>query len=436
VLFRSRRAAVWFLEGGGRSPEAAITVADDQSLRRRESELSSPTSTRPQTWMMVANPAEWSWSELFTATSMSYSYGKIRSHYPKIRIGDIIVGYESTPTKRVVALARVVGKFDPSSPDDGIRLEPLQEIPGGPTYGELSGDPILSMSEPIRLKCQGTLFALSPREADRMFELISASSMSSAPQHIPRPAQLTRLTFHPSYTYEDFVEGFRPVSRGDQGLQLELVDGIFKRVCRAATADPDQDFVLLIDEINRGNVPKIFGELITLLESDKRGLTVDLAQSGVSFAVPQNLFIIGTMNTADRSIHLLDTALRRRFGFIELLPDASTLSGANVNGLDLSLFLDELNARIRSDLGREHQIGHALFFEDGEILSSAEAFAAAFRHELLPLLQEYFYEDYARLFDLLGDVIDVDGARISPLVDDPDALIDALCEKFPQASAS
>mgnify|MGYP000554282951 CR=1 FL=1 len=241
--------------------------------------------------------------------------------------------------------------------------------------------------------------------------------------------RLTRVTFHPSYAYEDFVEGFRPVSSAEgQGLQLSLVDGIFKRVCLAAAADPANPYVILIDEINRGNIPKIFGELITLLEKDKRGLTVQLPQSGTSFAVPANVWLIGTMNTADRSIHLLDSALRRRFGFIELLPDPEVLTGASVGPLALDTFLERLNQEIRQRVGREKQLGHALLFDGADIVDSPEAFTAMFRHEILPLLQEYLYEDYKELAELLGPVIDAESERPSSLVDEPEALCAALAD--------
>ncbi len=219
-------------------------------------------------------------------------------------------------------------------------------------------------------------------------------------------------------------------------LDLVMVDGVFKRVCDAARAHPHTRYVVLIDEINRGNIPKIFGELITLIEKDKRGLTVQLPQSGVSFAVPPNVLIIGTMNTADRSVHLLDTALRRRFTFLELLPESDRLEGATAGALALDVFLDGLNEQIRRRFGREKQIGHAMFFHEAGIVDTPESFAAMFHFELLPLLQEYLYEDYGELKNILGDVIDAGAERVAADVeDDPAALCAKLAAKF-GASAS
>ena len=129
--------------------------------------------------------------------------------------------------------------------------------------------------------------------------------------------------FHPAYGYEDFIEGYRPELHEGR-MTFALRDGIFKQLCRDAEAQPERQFYLIIDEINRGDIPRIFGELLTVIEKDKRGKSVILPLSRSAFRVPPNVLLIGTMNTADRSIALLDTALRRRFGFVELMPDVSS----------------------------------------------------------------------------------------------------------------
>lgn len=242
-----------------------------------------------------------------------------------------------------------------------------------------------------------------------------------------RPAGfVTRVTFHPAYGYEDFIEGFRPVAGAD-GLRLALVDGVFKRVCAAAAADPEYPYLLLIDEINRGDLPKIFGELITLLEKDKRGLVVDLPQSGSAFTVPPNVYLLGTMNTADRSIRLLDSAIRRRFGWVELMPDVAVLEAANVGQVELGPLLDQINRRILLEMGRERQIGHSYFLDGGKPVDSEAALAAVIRHEILPLLQEYAYDDYTLLEKFLGPrIVDAARHRLHDLSDDD--LVDALRE--------
>lgn len=166
--------------------------------------------------------------------------------------------------------------------------------------------------------------------------------------------------------------------------------------------------VFIIDEINRGNISKIFGELITLIEPTKRigaseQLRVSLPYSGQKFGVPDNVYIIGTMNTADRSIARIDTALRRRFSFVEMLPESETLKGILVDGIDIAEMLDTLNKRITVLLDREHTIGHSYFLKPLRADPSIERLATIFENEIIPLLQEYFYDDYEKIQLVLGD---------------------------------
>jgi 5-methylcytosine-specific restriction protein B len=218
------------------------------------------------------------------------------------------------------------------------------------------------------------------------------------------------VTFHPSFTYEDFVRGIRPVRTAEDGTtQFRLVDGKFKQICDEAHANPSKRYALFIDEINRANIAKVFGELITLIEPDKRvvfdaqgrlveGLAVHLpgeeeADSAQRpFGVPRNLDIYGTMNTADRSIALLDVALRRRFQFEERGPDYETLATV-VEGVQLDLLLRRINDRLEYLLDRDHRIGHAYLMKAQTLDGVREAFAK----QLIPLLQEYFFDDFSRV---------------------------------------
>lgn len=402
--YNARRFSVWWLSRSSEAEESSTVLGDRFAFQRAEARLSTAQAER-RVWWVVANPANWNWDRLEREQAVTYSYGRLQRNYALLQPGDLVVGYSANPEKRITALARVRQGLHTVNGEQKVELEWLASVPNGLSYDELNADERLASSEPMRFRNQGTLFALSPDEADYLLALLQERNPglpveSDAAGGI---GQLTRVTFHPSYTYEDFVEGYKPVPTGTGQLDLRLVDGVFKRVCRAAQADPDHPYLLMIDEINRGNIPKIFGELITLLEADKRGMTVVLPQSRETFSVPPNVFLLGTMNTADRSIKLLDAALRRRFAFIELMPDAETVSGGKVGDLDLAQFLSGLNAKIAATEGREKQIGHSFLLTDGGVpVSSHEEFAQRFRYEILPLLQEYSYEDYAELESYLG----------------------------------
>lgn len=230
---------------------------------------------------------------------------------------------------------------------------------------------------------------------------------------------ISSVTFHQSYSYEDFIEGIRPKPDSEEAgpSAYEVMPGIFRRICTRAIANPDNHFVLLIDEINRGNIAKIFGELITLIEDDKRGgekneLTATLPYSGGTFVVPNNLYVIGTMNTADRSIALLDVALRRRFAFFEMMPDPELLGDESVvsdEGISVHLgnLLKSLNNKICESLDRNHQIGHSYFWKISQApkeqrLSLLEY---SWNYQVLPLIEEYFYSQRSRLLDILAPFI-------------------------------
>lgn len=221
-------------------------------------------------------------------------------------------------------------------------------------------------------------------------------------------------TFHPGWGYEDFIEGLRPVTINGQ-MVFEPRDGTFKRLCVDAASQPNRQFFLVVDEINRGDLPRIFGELITMIEYDKRDKRIKLPVTGSSFAVPRNVFLIGTMNTADRSISLMDTALRRRFGFVELMPDSTLLAGRKAGGLLLGAWLDALNTRLRRHLKRDArnlQIGHAYLMPPQPITAVAE-FARVLRDDIIPLLEEYCYDDFSTLRDILGsELVDAEAGRI------------------------
>lgn len=216
------------------------------------------------------------------------------------------------------------------------------------------------------------------------------------------------LTFHQSYSYEDFIEGIKP-ELAESDVSYKIEEGVFQKMCNRARNDSSNKYAIFIDEINRGNISSIFGELITLIEDDKREgksneIKATLPYSKKHFSVPNNLYIIGTMNTADRSVEALDTALRRRFSFIEMNPEPAKLSTEEFKctGVDLEALLTAINARIEKLLDKDYCIGHSYFMNIKKRQSPLEEIKIIFQNKILPLLQEYFYGDWGKILLVIG----------------------------------
>jgi len=218
------------------------------------------------------------------------------------------------------------------------------------------------------------------------------------------------VQFHQSYSYDDFVRGYRPLpgQPGTFGLQ----NGVFYEFCQKAIQDPEQDYVFIIDEINRGNLSQIFGELLMLIEHDKRGeefsvpLVYRAAPNEPRFYTPSNLYIIGLMNVADRSLAMVDYALRRRFAFFDLKPQFENqilcdwLANKSMDEKLIQLItskMSKLNKIIREDplLGENYQIGHSYFCPNGENFAELDQawYRSIIRTQIIPLLKEYWFDD-------------------------------------------
>lgn len=428
--YAARGFARWWL-----SHELGHDVSQYQSLEELDDELGYPGSAQ-RVWWLNSSPAVLPWEDLFTDghTALPLSASAVGL---EVHSGDLAICYESDPTSRVIALARVVERHQDDDGHDELRLVPLQRLPHGPSWQQISSDPVLDQSAPVRANSGGPVFALTADEARHIAQVGGLPELPLGKEASELVGYLTFLTFHASYSYEEFVEGYRPLDDGKAGLSLALRDGVLKRVASTALADHPSPYVLLIDEINRANLPRVFGELLTVIESDKRGLPVTLPGSGQRLTIPDNVFIVGTMNTADRSIRTLDAALRRRFAFIELMPEPELLNGAKVDDLELDTFLRDLNQRITRTAGRERQIGHSFFLEQDGPIQDADTLADVLRLEIVPLLQEIAYDDYSRLAEYLGtDLVDASEQRLTDVANDPKALVAALAKEYRSKAAN
>ncbi|MFJ9380085.1 McrB family protein [Streptomyces sp. NPDC101455] len=294
-----------------------------------------------------------------------------------------------------------------------------------------TGKTRLALSVALALAGRGDRIDASPDErAAALAELSHVPQVEHTQKddNGPDAARLTMVTFHPSYGYEDFVEGFKPnLAESGAGLNLKLADGLFRRVCTTAAKTPDETFLIVVDEINRGDLPRILGELITLLELDKRGsVSITLPTSGRQQTVPRNVRIIGTMNSADRSVGHIDAAIRRRFAFVDIPPDLDALDG-DVEGLGLADFLEGLNAKLDACFGPDHLLGQAYLLVDDRPLVTVEQLSHAFHHEIVPLVTDYCLGQPELLRNVLGKLVDRTGRVVQT---NPQDLPGILADEF------
>lgn len=404
-------------------------------------------------WWINANPKMWDASEFGIGEEIAYTFYSDTGHKRRIfqnfldaKAGDPIIVYESHPVKQVTAIFKV---SDEQGADE-LWIKKVESLFSPIDYATLKGCPELENMEYFR-NPQGSLFKLTKDEYDFILDIIreenpivTASSsdaytkddflnevymtgeryetlvnvlrnkkniiLQGAPG-VGKTFAARRLAwsmmgekddsriefvqFHQNYSYEDFMMGYKPVEDG-----FELKYGIFYRFCQKAANQPDKEFFFIIDEINRGNMSKIFGELLMLIEKDYRGTKMTLAYNGLPFSVPKNLYIIGMMNTADRSLAMIDYALRRRFSFFEIEPGfdsqgfISYQNGLNSETLDeLISKVKELNRKIAADksLGRGFCIGHSYFC--GRDVCTDEWLHSVVDYDILPMLSEYWFDD-------------------------------------------
>ena len=426
-------------------------VTDLENLFDSKNPVSSTTN---RYWWLVANPKIWSFSDMkvgdiqdYTLYNSNGNKRRIFQNFLDAREGDIVIGYESTPTKQIVALAEV------AKANDGKRIifKKTESLPSPIDFSTFRPIPDLSEMEYLK-NSQGSFYKLTedefntlmdvireynpkveeknnakyteddflnevylPKESYRRMKALLLSKKNIILQGAPGvgktysakrlaysimgekdPSRVEFIQFHQSYAYEDFIMGYKPNEEG--GFYLKK--GVFYNFCKKVKADPDRPYFFIIDEINRGNMSKIFGELLMLIENDYRGETVKLAYSDEPFDVPSNLYIIGMMNTADRSLAMIDYALRRRFSFFDMRPGFDSGGFIKYQKDQNSPLFDQVIEAIKSlnliiaeddSLGDGFCIGHSYFCNQEHI--TEEWLKNTIEFDVLPMLREYWFDN-------------------------------------------
>ena len=408
-------------------------------------------------WWLNASPSIWSFSDMAVGGTQSYTLyndngnkRRIFQNFMDARAGDMLICYESNPVKQIVAIGKIIAEQD----GEEIFFEKLEGLSSPIDYQVLKGYPELEGME-FFTNPNGSLFKLTREEFDFIMDLIREENSVQNETHIESyskedfldevymseqrfktlvsvlknkkniilqgapgvgktfiaerlaysimgkkdDSRIRFVQFHQNYSYEDFVMGYKPVENG-----FELKYGVFYHFCQEASDYPEKNYFFIIDEINRGNMSKIFGELLMLIERGYRGKKAALAYNGRLFSVPENIYIIGMMNTADRSLAMIDYALRRRFSFFDMEPGFDSEGFIRYqNALDNEIFnklilkVKELNDEITKDksLGKGFCIGHSYFCERG--VCTDEWLHEVVDYDIIPMLREYWFDEADKL---------------------------------------
>ena len=428
-------------------------------------------------WWLNANPNQWKISDFaegerqtYTSRNEKGNKRRIYRYFEEVQSGDVLIGYESSPTKQIKGVFEITKPLHQAEKGEVIEFEIIEKLEVPIFWSELQNNPALENCEPF-INNQGSLFRLTEDEFDIIREIIDSKNIAqesrlNSPEVTPysfagdadkpfileedfhqavellrrkkniilqgapgvgktfiarkiayelmgekNDAQIEMVQFHQSYSYEDFVQGLRPSKNG-----FELKNGTFYTFCQQALAHPERKFFLIIDEINRGNLSKIFGELLLLIEADKRApkFAVKMTYSedeADRFFVPPNLYIIGTMNTADRSLAMVDYALRRRFAFITLHPEFDDkfiefLENKGVSRPTIDFICNavgRVNREIAGDinLGAGFQIGHSYFCSTNTEIDEKIWLDEIITFEIKPLLEEIWFDDAGKVEQML-----------------------------------